>query len=433
LSGAQSNAELMAFLQISDASSNEAFHGNRSPFASAAPAHTSAGYPSLFSLPLSLQQMSSLRTFDSVAPSSTASEGLTLDFDLSKLRSFLDADSPMLRAVALAHLCKSLRDRHPNIVLRRVQLGRLPPLGDEEPPENDRGPYAMPPEDDMFVRVALYYGLNLAIHIFSNPSHLDDGDSFEGAMEAYHQRVAPRTMHDLKVTLGRARLGKLSPDNMMVVPGNQHNGIASLRTSLATLAQLPNIGHYVYLFRVLKEQLFTVDPDAHATGTPNEHLVGVVTLEMVNTLTVGGLPKSLQAYLEALLRRDCRNDNVLDVFETLRTTLCDLIKGNNEILKQCDAFLKAELPVDAPRKRPCVSWLMLTIHHQVMSARLFEEVWQNRSDVTRDRLCHFDEAIVGLPEVSLEHFPLRVSKELSFQCEPKPSDAFPRDVPTRSI
>ncbi|CUG81349.1 Hypothetical protein, putative [Bodo saltans] len=399
LSGAQSNAELLALLRLSLASKEPSINGSR------------------VCLPFTSQQMSSLRTFEAIAPSTT-SERLHLDSYVDLVNDLLCAESEMTRAVALAQLCKALCARHQPPILRRVQSGQLSTESVDE----------QVPKDELFVRIAFTYGMNLAVHIFCNPP--DSSDAFETTISACGQIVALQTKNDLRMALNRSfQWDPMLNNDEYQSPTRfqeEHDEISSIRAALEREPRLSHIGHYVYLYRVLKEQLFTVDPLAPTTGKPDEQLIGIVTLDMIRTLCIKGLPKSLQTYLQRLLTVDhCDHDrNVLDVFEHLRKTLLSLIKINNDILKRCHAVLKRANNTEV--RRTVVEWPLLTIHHQLISIALFNEVWRDSRAVTRDRLRHFEEVLGGLPEITLlEHFPSQgISITASFQSEPSASEVF---------
>jgi hypothetical protein len=321
---------------------------------------------------------------------------------------------------------------------------------------------------DVFVRLALLFGHNFARELYCNASfvnnELDNTLHREptcSEMESYvyptsvictnivhRERAAQASLWNRAgLALDRhfgwggdvSRQGTFDSTEIDTFDNTEHGSAATpklyhalrdIRDRLFAVERdcgLPFLGHYVQLLRALREQLLTPAPRADGQGDV-ELLLGAVTLETIQRLTVASLPGALKELLATYIP-EVESMNALEVYNIVRERLVKLIEYHNLYLAECVQLLSMECTGELT-PRPQVEWPFITPHHVIVSTELLDEVLV-RSGNEADIVIwdHLDEVLVGLPTISMDIFP--ISDEHPhyvapvFLQEPSPPELFP--------
>ncbi|CUG86992.1 Hypothetical protein, putative [Bodo saltans] len=450
-----------------------------------------SAFPTRFPLPLSPHQLALLRQFMFFTPRNVRlnnEKGYDdpPSLDREHVVEFLESSSSSdtkTHAVAFAKVCNSVFlnrvRRSSSIFPSHVNVASSDPLRDPnfsntQPSEPLK---IRPTECDIFVRLALTFSVELAKTIFLSEafridasavtdeypaSFVQKGICMRDQMEcASHQRQAlvaleryfgvksevssglPPPQPDNSDELEPSLEGPTSTENKM-----QLDVLKVLRNRLFEIERqcgLPLLGHYVHLYRVMREQLLITEPALSSASSPKtphqnpapradekEKLFGACTLEMMQSLTIGCLPSTLRQYVQKFLRSDqfaTDDTQVLDVYNLLAKRIRKLIMYHNDYLLECDALIVGHVSSTSRRQRTFLDWPLLTVHHQIVCTELLDEILTTDHSDALSAWCHLEEALVGIPILSVEHFPLIPSDQHYldpvFHSEPRPSEIFP--------
>ncbi|CUG88811.1 Hypothetical protein, putative, partial [Bodo saltans] len=313
-------------------------------------------------------------------------------------------------------------------------------------------PLERPTSKDLLIRLALVFGLNFAIEVQRHEEHLLNNayqslDELKKDPELVSvidlvspNKIAQERFSDLNCAFFALRRRFPSWNNTdlqgdsVIHPTDLLEDIAAFRNKIATkeLADLPYIGHYAYLIRQLHELLFVPTPDG---------LRCVATLEMKETLTVDSIPKELRDYIIQLLGEveATRSTNIFSILRNLLERLSRLIEANNRLLAESDDIIaehsserpspkkrihpnEPQVVTTTPDNRPKILWSYLTVHHQVISYSLINEVLLTPA-APLARLLHLEEVLVGLPIIMLNPNEFSEANYI-FLKEPAPSELF---------
>ncbi|CUG90389.1 Hypothetical protein, putative [Bodo saltans] len=426
-------------------------------------------------LPFSPMQVAMLRHF--VSMSSTHSHPVVEPNTIQLMVTARDdVDTPLKVAIALARaaparVALARAPSEPPLSRIRVsavlptmspQPGREPKYGDNIANPN----HVVPSYSDIYVRLALTFGHAFAKELYchqATPSHgfsiERDGD--ENALQrqltmdadvnrleypndviyehiVHHDRNAQQSLR-CRVWDALERHFKWCGNETPIIPARSaFDGIEtqemscddeiiprelrSVRDELFAVERdcgLPWLGQYVQLVRAMHEQLFV--------PAPNGQIIGAVTLEMMQQLTVASLPTSLQEFLGTFIS-EAQDMNVLEAYNVVREQLVTLIGYHNYFLKTCDRLFRRDLNVDDKLlpipARPEVQWPFVTPHHLIISTELLDEVLMTSGDRgTLQMLNHLDEALVGIPFINVDAFLSEIGGNV-FIHEPTPLEMF---------
>ncbi|CUG91985.1 Hypothetical protein, putative [Bodo saltans] len=252
--------------------------------------------------------------------------------------------------------------------------------------------FVRPQEKELFVRWALSFGMNFAKSALALSCRPEDFTESGCNVKQYP------SLHMVKE--GSETFFSLRRYFMSHIAGGDADGTTFLNVLTALrarffeekLADLPYIGHYSYVIRQLHDLLFTPTPPT---------LRCVVTRAMKETLTIDSIPKELKDYIIQLIGEDVvENDkNIVSILHNLLERLNKLIDANNAFLVECDKIIAQHASERlSPKARRHIHWSYVTVHHQVMSHTLIDEVILTPGPPLA-RLWHLEEVLIGLPVI----------------------------------